>query len=167
MKLVTFEHNGMVRIGAVKGNGIVDLTAVSPTMLALIDMGTTGLSAAQAHLQSHAPDYQLDEVHLLAPIPNPRRNIMCLGLNYAEHAEESQIAKGQTVELPEFPIIFTKATTAVNGPYDPFLYNAATSDKIDYEVELGVIISKTGKNIPPAEAEERYYAMLDEPAMAA
>ena len=77
---------------------------------------------------------------------------MCLGLNYAEHAEESLIAKGQTVELPEFPIIFTKATTAVNGPTDPFPYNAAVSDKIDYEVELGVIISKAGKNIPPTEA---------------
>ncbi len=152
MKLVTFEQNGTVRIGAVKENGIVDLTAVSPDMLSLIDMGTAGLTAAQAHLQTHAPDFQLAEVHLLAPIPHPRRNIMCLGLNYAEHAEESQIAKGQTVELPEFPIIFTKATTAVNGPNDPFLHNAIISDKIDYEVELGVIISNTGKNIPPAEA---------------
>lgn len=152
MKLVTFEHNGTVRIGAVKGKGIVDLTAVSPTMLTLIDMGTAGLTAAQTHLQTHSPDYQLDEVHLLAPIPNPRRNIMCLGLNYAEHAEESQIAKGQTVELPEFPIVFTKATTAVNGPTDPFPYHADVSEKIDYEVELGVIIHKTGKNIPPAEA---------------
>ncbi|MBE2223573.1 MAG: fumarylacetoacetate hydrolase family protein [Anaerolineae bacterium] len=152
MKLVTFEQNGTERIGAVRGEGIVELTAVFPTMLTLIDNGTEGLSAAQAYLQSHSPTYQLDDVHLLAPIPNPRRNIMCLGHNYAEHAEESLIATGQTVELPEFPIIFTKATTAVNGPYDPFPFNAAISDKIDYEVELGVIIGKPGINIPPAEA---------------
>lgn len=152
MKLVTFEQNGTERIGAVKGESIVDLTAVSPTMLALIDSGAEGLAAAQSHLQSHTPDYELDDVHLMAPIPKPRRNIMCLGLNYAEHAEESLVAKGQTVELPEFPIVFTKATTAVNGPYDPFPFDAAVSEKIDYEVELGVVIGKSGINIPPEEA---------------
>ena len=153
MKLITFEQNGTVRLGAVKGNeSIVDLTAVFPTMLALIDSGAEGLAAAQNHLDSHEPEYRLDEVHLLAPIPTPRRNIMCLGHNYAKHAEESLISQGMAVELPDFPIIFTKATTAVNGPYDPFPYDAAVSQKIDYEVELGVIIGKTGKNIPPEEA---------------
>ena len=152
MKLVTFEHNNTERIGAVKEDGIVELTAVFPTMLSLIDSGAEGLAVVQSYLKSHSPDYQLDDVHLLAPIPTPRRNIMCLGHNYAEHAAESLIATGKTVELPEFPIIFTKATTAVNGPYDPFPFNAAVSDKIDYEVELGVIIGKSGTNIPPEEA---------------
>lgn len=152
MKLITFEQNGTVRIGAVKGDGIVDLTAVFPSMLALIDSGAEGLAVAQSHLDSHDPEYHIDEVHLLAPIPTPRRNIMCLGHNYAKHAEESLISQGKAVELPDFPIIFTKATTAVNGPYDPFPYDASVSQKIDYEVELGVIIGKTGKNIPPEEA---------------
>jgi 2-keto-4-pentenoate hydratase/2-oxohepta-3-ene-1,7-dioic acid hydratase in catechol pathway len=152
MKLVTFEDNNKAKLGAVKGNGIVELTAVFPDMLTLIDNGDAGLAAVQAHLQSHEPTYQLDNVHLLAPIPNPRRNIMCLGHNYAEHAKESLIAQGKAIELPEFPIIFTKATTAVNGPYDPFPYNAAISEKIDYEVELGVIIGKTGTNLSPEDA---------------
>ena len=152
MKLITFEQNGTVRLGAVKGDGIIDLTAVFPTMLALIDSGTEGLAVAQNHVDSHDPAYQLAQIHLLAPIPMPRRNIMCLGHNYAKHAEESLISQGKAVELPDFPIIFTKATTAVNGPYDPFPYDATVSQKIDYEVELGVIIGKTGKNIPPEEA---------------
>jgi 2-keto-4-pentenoate hydratase/2-oxohepta-3-ene-1,7-dioic acid hydratase in catechol pathway len=152
MKLVTFEHHDTVHMGAVKGEGIVDLTAVFPDMLTLIDSGIEGLTTVQVHLQNHNPEYLLNDVHLMAPIPNPRRNIMCLGHNYAEHAAESLIATGKEVELPEFPIIFTKATTAVNGPYDPFLYNATVSDKIDYEVELGVIIGKSGTNISPTEA---------------
>ena len=152
MKLVTFEHHDTVHMGAVKGEGIVDLTTVFPDMLTLIDSGIEGLTTVQVHLQNHNPEYLLNDVHLMAPIPNPRRNIMCLGHNYAEHAAESLIATGKEVELPEFPIIFTKATTAVNGPYDPFPYNATVSDKIDYEVELGVIIGKSGTNISPTEA---------------
>ncbi len=153
MKLVTFDIEEHVGLGVVKGKGVVEVTAVFPDMLALIDNGSTGLAAVREYADKNQPDYQLDEVHLLAPIPQPRRNIMCLGWNYSEHVTESQVARGkEEVELPEFPIVFTKATTAVNGPYDPFPYNPAISTEIDYEVELGVIIGKQGKNIPPAQA---------------
>jgi len=152
MKLVTFEKNGTTKLGAVQENSIVDLTIIFPSMNSLIDSGSEGLAAIHTYLDNQKPNYPLDDVHLLAPIPNPKRNIMCLGLNYAAHAEESLIAKDQPVELPTFPIIFTKATTAVNGPYDPFTYNSTVSEKIDYETELGVIIGKSGKNISPKEA---------------
>jgi 2-keto-4-pentenoate hydratase/2-oxohepta-3-ene-1,7-dioic acid hydratase in catechol pathway len=50
------------------------------------------------------------------------------------------------------PLVFTKATTAVIGPYDPIPIDAAASDQIDWEVELGVVIGSTGKNISEAEA---------------
>jgi 2-keto-4-pentenoate hydratase/2-oxohepta-3-ene-1,7-dioic acid hydratase in catechol pathway len=93
-----------------------------------------------------------EDVRLLAPIPVPPRNVMCLGLNYIEHAEESYTAQGKDVTLPEVPIVFTKATTSVIGPYDPIPWDPAVSDKLDWEAELGVVIGRSGKNISEAEA---------------
>jgi 2-keto-4-pentenoate hydratase/2-oxohepta-3-ene-1,7-dioic acid hydratase in catechol pathway len=77
---------------------------------------------------------------------------MCLGLNYTEHAAESYTAQGKEVTLPEIPIVFTKATTSVTGPYDPIPFDAAVSDKLDWEAELAVVIGRQGKNIPEAAA---------------
>src|SRR5205085_6876954 len=53
--------------------------------------------------------HTLSEVQLVAPIPRPRKNIMCLGLNYADHAKESAAARGREGSLPEYPVIVTKA----------------------------------------------------------
>ncbi|WP_455210196.1 fumarylacetoacetate hydrolase family protein [Kaarinaea lacus] len=95
----------------------------------------------------------LKAVKLCAPIPEPKRNIFCLGWNYAEHAKESSSAKGVHIQdLPQHPIVFTKATTTVNGPYDDIVYNEKVSRRLDWEVELGVIISKQGRHIAPQEA---------------
>ena len=92
-------------------------------------------------------------VKLCAPIPEPIRNIICLGWNYAEHAKESSSAKGVQIEgLPEYPIVFTKATTTVNGPYDDIVYDEQVSKRLDWEVELGVIIGTKGRHISEADA---------------
>jgi 2-keto-4-pentenoate hydratase/2-oxohepta-3-ene-1,7-dioic acid hydratase in catechol pathway len=77
---------------------------------------------------------------------------MWLGKNYAAHAEESQRTWGDKIELPESPMIFTKASTAVNGPYDDIPYDASVSTAIDFEAELVVVIGRAGKNIPREEA---------------
>jgi len=94
----------------------------------------------------------LASLTLLAPIPNPRRNIFCVGMNYAAHAAESLRAKGLPVKLPDVPVFFTKATTTVTGPFADIPFDASVSTEIDWEVELGVIIGKTGKNIRRARA---------------
>lgn len=91
----------------------------------------------------HAPD----AVKLAAPIPRPRKNIFCLGLNYAAHVEEAKEPR----PLPEVPVYFTKPPTTVTGPYDPIVYHKAT-EQLDYEVELAFVIGKKGKNIPDAKA---------------
>ena len=92
-------------------------------------------------------------VKFCAPIPEPKRNIFCLGWNYAEHAKESSSAKGVNIkELPQHPIVFTKATTTVNGPYDDIVYNEHVSRRLDWEVELGVIIGKRGRCIQEQDA---------------
>jgi 2-keto-4-pentenoate hydratase/2-oxohepta-3-ene-1,7-dioic acid hydratase in catechol pathway len=152
LKFITFEYENEVRPGVLWNDFVIDISEVAPDILTLIEQGAAGISAVESLLQRVRGGISLDDVRLLAPIPVPRRNIMCLGLNYLEHAEESYTAQGKNVSLTEVPLVFTKATTAVIGPYDPIPLDPAASDQIDWEVELGVVIGSTGKNISEAEA---------------
>ena len=93
----------------------------------------------------------LSEVKIISPIPFPRRDIICVGKNYFEHAEEFHksgfdSSAGKSA-VPDHPIIFTKATTSVVGPNDNIIADNDPSNSIDYEGELGVIIGKDSKNI--------------------
>ncbi len=84
-------------------------------------------------------------VKILAPVVPPA--IYCIGLNYRQHAAESNLP------IPEFPVVFMKAPTAVQNPEDPiFLPRHLRSDQVDYEAELAVVIGKKGKNIPRQQA---------------
>jgi len=85
-------------------------------------------------------------VTLKAPILSPPK-IICLGLNYKDHAEESG------AEIPEEPIIFMKPRTSIIGPQEPVI-RPSFVEKLDYEVELAIIIGKKGKNIPVSEASD-------------
>jgi 2-keto-4-pentenoate hydratase/2-oxohepta-3-ene-1,7-dioic acid hydratase in catechol pathway len=152
LKFITFHYENLVRLGVVWGDRVTDISGIAANLLALIDQGTAGLTAVEQLLQRVRGGILLTEVRLLAPIPVPRRNVMCLGLNYTEHAAESYTAQGKEVTLPEIPIVFTKATTSVTGPYDPIPFDAAVSDKLDWEAELAVVIGRQGKNIPEAAA---------------
>jgi 2-keto-4-pentenoate hydratase/2-oxohepta-3-ene-1,7-dioic acid hydratase in catechol pathway len=96
--------------------------------------------------------HTLDDVELAAPIPRPHKNIMCLGLNYAEHAKESAEARGRTAALPDHAVFFTKAPTTANGPFGDIVIDPAVSEEVDWEAELAVIIGKTGKNIREEDA---------------
>ena len=94
----------------------------------------------------------LAETLLLAPILTPRRNVICLGKNYAEHARESYEARGEQVVATEYPVIFTKATTTISGPYDDIAIDDAVSAQMDYEVELAFIIGRPTRRANRAEA---------------
>jgi 2-keto-4-pentenoate hydratase/2-oxohepta-3-ene-1,7-dioic acid hydratase in catechol pathway len=94
----------------------------------------------------------LHDVELLAPIPRPRKNVFCLGRNYAEHAAESLKAIGQEVQLPAYPNVFTKAVTSVNGPFADIPFDARVSEQLDWEVELAVIIGRAGRHIAREDA---------------
>src|SRR5579863_1125017 len=96
--------------------------------------------------------HSLADVQLAAPIPRPRKNIFCLGRNYLEHLKESDTAWGRPITISEAPVIFTKAPTTVSGPYDAMIIDPAVSEKVDWEAELAVVISKTGKNIREEDA---------------
>ena len=96
--------------------------------------------------------HKLSEVRLFAPLPYPRKNVMAVGLNYKAHAEETAAIRKRSGDAPSYPIFFTKATTSIIGPYDNIVIDPAASTKIDWEVELGVVIGKRGKNISEGEA---------------
>jgi 2-keto-4-pentenoate hydratase/2-oxohepta-3-ene-1,7-dioic acid hydratase in catechol pathway len=89
------------------------------------------------------------EVKLIAPVGDPPK-IICLGLNYRDHAEET----GQ--QLPDEPIIFMKPRTAIVGPEQPVLKPTFVK-KLDYEVELAVVMGKKGRNIPVSCAKDHVF----------
>ncbi len=86
-------------------------------------------------------------VRLLAPIPNPRRNIFGIGLNYTEHVAESARALDTTGKLPTKCIIFSKPTTAVIAPNEPIWHNEKITKQLDWEGELGVIIGSRATKV--------------------
>lgn len=152
MKLLTYRYGGVERVGALRGDEVIDLSAVAASMLDLIDGGPELLAAAQQVVATAKGGVALAAVELRAPIPRPRKNIICLGMNYAAHAIESLRAKGLPEKLPEYPVFFSKMPTAVNHPNAPVPLMADVSAQRDWEVELAVIIGRRGRNIPASAA---------------
>ena len=123
------------------------------TMLAIISGGETVMSLLREI--ERAPKTEpilLNKVLLKAPIPRTTKNVFCVGWNYLEHFEEGGKKLEDKRELPTWPVFFSKAPTAINGPYDAIPFDANVSTQLDWEVELGVIIGKAGKNISEADA---------------
>lgn len=123
------------------------------TMLDIIDGGET-LLARLREIEAHpkTEPVSLTKALLKAPIPRTRKNVFCVGWNYLEHFDEGAAALGDKRELPTWPVFFSKAPTAINGPYDVIPFDAAISTALDWEVELGVVIGKRGKNIAEDDA---------------
>lgn len=87
------------------------------------------------------------EVQIVAPIPRPLKNVFCVGSNYRAHVTEASRAQNKEDKVPKRPVFFTKPPTAVIGPDADIRLDTKVSDKMDYEVELGVVIGKAGRNI--------------------
>jgi 2-keto-4-pentenoate hydratase/2-oxohepta-3-ene-1,7-dioic acid hydratase in catechol pathway len=154
MRLITYQSDSGPRLGVVRGDSILPVPGLD--MLTLIESGEVGLERARA--ASGSP-LSLASLTLLAPLLVPRRNIFCLGRNYAAHAKERALAgdKNKEMKLPERPIFFTKATTSVNGPFADIPFDARVSEQMDWEAELGVVIGKSGKNISRQTAMEHVF----------
>jgi len=154
MRLITYQSDSGSRLGVVRGEAVIPVPDLN--MLTLIETGEAGLERARAVSGSPLP---LASLTLLAPVPVPRRNIFCLGRNYAAHAKERALAgdKNKEMKLPERPIFFTKATTSVNGPFANIPLDARVSEQMDWEAELGVVIGKSGKNISRQTAMEHVF----------
>ncbi len=158
MRLATYQTGRDTSLGVIVEDRLVDLqalarrkkTSVPADMIELIKAVPTTtlvrlLREAATWVQAGRTSAPLSRVKLLAPIPRPRKNIFCVGRNYAEHARETGSAP------PEVPVYFTKPPTSVIGPQAPILYHRATQ-QLDYEVELAVVIGRRGRDIPLAKA---------------
>ncbi|HEY3085989.1 MAG TPA: fumarylacetoacetate hydrolase family protein [Candidatus Dormibacteraeota bacterium] len=157
MRLLTFSVDGEVRVGALRAGGsdeVVEIPDV-PDMLTLIAAGADGLERARSALAGGgARSHRLSDVRLLAPVPRPPGNVIAIGRNYKAHAEESARAAGKEVDPPT---VFTKAVTSVAGPYDDIVVDRSVTDQVDWEVELGVVIGKSGRNIARERALEHVF----------
>jgi 2-keto-4-pentenoate hydratase/2-oxohepta-3-ene-1,7-dioic acid hydratase in catechol pathway len=165
MKLVTYQllNSAALKTGIMIANDqVLDIAAeilarsgntnVS-TMLDIIDGGEATM--AQLHEIVASPKTApiwLNTALLKAPIPRPRKNVFCVGWNYLEHFEEGATTAQDGREIPKWPVFFSKAPTAVNGPYDVIPFDASVSTQLDWEVELAVVLGKSGKNIAEADA---------------
>ena len=154
MHTLTFSHSGRVRAGRLGG----DENAVEPFEFDTGDAGMLAVIerlAAGGVLPGCGPPLPLDEVGLLAPIPRPRRNIFCVGKNYAAHAAEftgSGFDSSAGAGGPDAPIIFSKVPQTVIAPGAAIRFDPAVSEAIDYEVELAVVIGRGGRGIGAADA---------------
>jgi 2-keto-4-pentenoate hydratase/2-oxohepta-3-ene-1,7-dioic acid hydratase in catechol pathway len=159
MQLITFTVSGMARLGVLDSQRreVVDLSRFAPDlpgdMQALIEAGDEILEKIRQVVASGERRLPLASVHMLAPIPMPLRNVFCVGKNYRDHVNEVQAMLPSSGDgVPEQPIIFTKATTAVIGPGETIPASLDPTASADYEGELGVIIGKGGRGISRSEA---------------
>ena len=145
MKLLSFRYNGKDTYGVVSGSGVVDLGkrlgASYPDLKSLIAKG--GLDEAKK-AASGSPDAQLSAIEFLPVIPNPDK-IVCVGLNYKAHREETGRAPTDN------PALFIRWGDSQTGHKQP-LVKPKASDKLDYEGELAVIIGKAGRHVPAEKA---------------
>lgn len=154
MRLVTFIRDGTPRLGALAERDgrevVVALAAIDsrlPTdMLAFLAGGPDALDQARRAFQrrSAAAEMELTAAQLQAPIPKPGK-IICVGLNYRDHAEENN------EPLPAYPTIFAKYANSIVGPGAPIRIPSITQ-KPDYEAELAVVIGRRGRDITEADA---------------
>lgn len=147
MRLRTFKHNNDVKIGIVKDNLIYTLPYNS--MNELIESGKT----PQELLDLVSDKINIDETQTLAPIPNPKQDIICLGINYMAHAEESARYKKEAFggDRP-FAVYFSKRANECVATEGNIPSYSELVDSLDYECELAVIIGKDAKNISEEKA---------------
>lgn len=172
MKLATFaRQDASAALGVLIGASMLDLAAADPgnpafgSMLALIGAGPEGLAQAR-ELAGRAVGADpaitghlipAEQAPLLAPIPRPAKNVFCVGLNYRSHVEQNAIALGQPIEIPDIPLFFSKPVTAVTGPGTAIRLDERLTSKLDWEVELTMVIGAGGTWIPEDEAASHIF----------
>ena len=178
MRLVTYNRKNQQRVGLMgPQEQIIDLAEVnrrylkggSPpfltSMQAFIEAGAKAIQVArkaEKYVASKQPEEQKkliavgalvksSQAKIISPIPTPRKNCVMLGINYREHVDEGARARQLEIKYPDYPVFFTKPATSVIGQFGKVIRHKVT-EKLDWEVELAVIIGKKGRDIPKAKA---------------
>ena len=156
MRFVTFLHNGHQHAGVISDNDIVSLKSAGlPDMLSVLRGGPEVLKRVDALLLKPPSDavFPLGSVKLCAPVPNPGK-IICVGLNYRDHAIESKM------EIPSRPTIFSKYNNTIIGDGDPIVL-PKNSVKPDYEAEFAFVIGKGGRHIKADDWREHVFGYMN------
>jgi len=150
MKLLRIGEYGKEKPAVMLGDGkVVDVSAHVPDYSgAFFESG--GVEKLKGILKGNLPAIDLAGKRIGAPVARPWK-VIGIGLNYADHAKESNMP------IPPEPVVFTKASNTVSGPYDTVLI-PRLSKKTDWEVELGVVIGKTARYIADKEQALSYVA---------
>jgi 2-keto-4-pentenoate hydratase/2-oxohepta-3-ene-1,7-dioic acid hydratase in catechol pathway len=159
MKFATFVHGGRDHIGVVDEAGArLHPVSAAKDMLDLVER----YEALKGELKPEGSGIPLSEVQLKAPIPLPRRNVICVGKNYREHAKEfshsgfeAGAVKG--AEIDEYPAVFTKLPSSVAGPGATVSLHSHITASVDYEAELALIVGKGGRDIAKADAYKHVF----------
>lgn len=154
VQLVTFVRHDSSNpaLGVLRGGTVLPVTS-DPGQDAMLRLIQRGTAADLEHRPGATEELALDSVRLLAPIPIPNRNVICLGRNYAEHAAEMARVREEVTN----PTFFTKAPTTVIGPYDQIPYDAGLSTEIDWEVELACIIGRRARHVSRHQALDHVF----------
>lgn len=150
MRLCTYLHAGVERIGAERDGTIADLRAVDPalppTLRELLEAGDGALAQARRAEAAAGAGQRIarEAVTLLAPIPDPRK-ILCIGLNYRDHAAEVKL------DLPEFVTVFAKWQNVLAGDGAPIVI-PRQSHRVDYEAELAFVVGRRAHGVSEADA---------------
>ena len=151
MKLITYaSKDNAPQIGAILDNRVINLHQASGgelpgNMRDFLELGDSGMAAAQDAIANATGGESLDSVKLMSPITNPSK-IVAIGLNYMDHVKEIG------VEVPEIAITFCKFPTSIIGPGDEIRWSNKVTQKVDYEAELAFVIGKTARNVPEVDA---------------
>jgi 2-keto-4-pentenoate hydratase/2-oxohepta-3-ene-1,7-dioic acid hydratase in catechol pathway len=146
MKLLSYQTDRGPRIAGLRGNEIVDLndadSALPGCPKAFLSLGTEAIARAGSALSDGLP--VKGPVTWLPPIPSPEK-IICIGLNYADHARETNAA------VPACPVVFNKLPTALL-PHEGTVRLPRVSEQVDFEAELVLVVGRGGRYIPEGEA---------------
>lgn len=155
MKLITYRQNGAEHVGALTEDGTGVLPLPVPDMNTLIEtMTLTDLRSAVAAAERGSA-LALSDVELLAPIPRPRQDVLCLGMNYLAHAEEAArySADAFRKERP-VAVYFSKRVSEAGKPDGVIPRHAGLTDRLDYEAELAVVLGRTARDVKAADAAD-------------
>ena len=151
MKLVTYLHNGKEAVGVLSEDGTAVHPLPFPDMNALIEAPREQLLAAAEAAKGALP---LAAVTLLAPIPRPRQDIICLGMNYRDHLTEAANYDSAFAKERPVTVYFSKRVSQAVAPEGFIERHADLTNRLDYENELAVIIGKSAKNVKAADAAD-------------
>ena len=155
MKLVTYQYEGNERVGTLTADGAAILPLPYPDMNTLIESASFAdlLSAASA-AESSGASVPAAEAVLLAPIPRPRQDIICLGMNYRDHLTEAANYDSAFAKERPVTVYFSKRVSQAVAPEGFIERHAGLTERLDYENELAVILGKTARDVKAADAAD-------------